>query len=100
MQIDHPGPASLPLASLRVATRSFRRPPQPGMTSPISGSASNSRCMAARWSSVKYDLTHAENSPDSMKVFSILSNFVGQKQIREREAPNRSRVRSRRGNRR
>ncbi len=68
-----PRPAS-PCRVRDRLTLSFRRPAQPGMTSPRWGSASNSRCMAARPSSDRYALTHSVNPANSMKIFLILTD--------------------------
>ena len=61
--------------------RTFRKPPQPGMTAPLSGVVHQVTLQRESASSVRYSLTHSVNSNDSMKTafiaLSILSYSVG-----------------------
>src|SRR4051794_13616983 len=56
--------------------RNFLRPPQPGMTTPESGSFINACCNLESCSSGRYSFTHSVNSWVSMNAFLMLSHYV------------------------
>ena len=80
--INHPCPTHFPLLPrLGPATRIFfRRPPQPGITTPVSASFGDTFCNSERASSDTYSRTQSVTSPVSINVFRLLTYCAGQRQ--------------------
>jgi hypothetical protein len=70
-------PPRFPLPRLGSATRIFRRPQQRGITTPVSGSISNTFRNSERASSDRYSRTQSANPTVSINVLRVLSYSVG-----------------------